>query len=431
MDSNRILVIGAGAAGLMAARELAKSGKNVVILEARDRIGGRIWPLSQSEFDYEAQGGAEFTHGKAPVTKSLLNEAGLTYLPMPSDGEMWIFDGKLKRGYLITEHPEFLRHKNEIDEKLKELKEDVPISDFLEKFFTGDEYLDLRELIIRMVQSFDAADANQISTFSLREEWLGKEEWVQGRVKEGYGAVLNFLESECKKRGVKILLNKMVDKIEFNANPANVHCADGSNYEALKIIVTVPAPTIKQIQFQPPIPEKVKAADDIGFGQVIKVLFKFRDQWWRKINGRDMSRTIFILCNKGKFNAWWTQYPENVPILTGWIAGQNAVELKDKSSEEIIGLGTDSLSGVFGIDKTIIQSNLAIYKVANWPNDRFSQGAYSYSTIHSEKAYAELRKPINGKIFFAGEALHSKLETATVEGALASGLETAKKILAK
>lgn len=85
-----IIIIGAGATGLIAARELAKAGKKVVILEAKGRIGGRIWPLPEEEFGFQAQAGAEFIHGPAPTTKSLIQEAGLTYIHISNDdGEMW------------------------------------------------------------------------------------------------------------------------------------------------------------------------------------------------------------------------------------------------------------------------------------------------------------------------------------------------------
>src|SRR3954471_10936697 len=81
-NAQHIVVIGAGAAGLMAARELAGAGRRVTLLEARDRCGGRIYPLPASEFGYAAEGGAEFVHGEAPITRGLLREAGLEVLPI-------------------------------------------------------------------------------------------------------------------------------------------------------------------------------------------------------------------------------------------------------------------------------------------------------------------------------------------------------------
>src|SRR5712675_446485 len=81
------LVVGAGAAGLMTARQLARAGKRVTILEARERCGGRIYPLPAEEFGYPAEGGAEFVHGAAPVTRAMMREARLSLLP--SAGKRW------------------------------------------------------------------------------------------------------------------------------------------------------------------------------------------------------------------------------------------------------------------------------------------------------------------------------------------------------
>src|SRR4030088_347604 len=93
---DRIVIIGAGAAGLMAARELGRAGKKVTVLEARDRCGGRIHPLPAAEFGYPSEGGAEFVRGEAPVTHSLLREARLSLLPI--QGTQWTAeDGKLSR----------------------------------------------------------------------------------------------------------------------------------------------------------------------------------------------------------------------------------------------------------------------------------------------------------------------------------------------
>src|SRR5580700_11729613 len=91
-----IIVIGAGAAGLIAARELARAGRKVTILEARDRCGGRIHPLPAAEFGYPTESGAEFVHGEAPVTRRLLREAGLSLLPI--QGARWTMqDAKFSR----------------------------------------------------------------------------------------------------------------------------------------------------------------------------------------------------------------------------------------------------------------------------------------------------------------------------------------------
>ena len=102
-----------------------------------------------------------------------------------------------------------------------------------------------------------------------------------------------------------------------------------------------------------------------------------------------------------------------------------------KTDEEILDLSLRSLAETFELKYSLVKEQLAAYKVINWPNDPWAQGAYSYSTPESQEAWKELTKPIDNKIFFAGEALYSGEETATVEGALGSGLETAKIILAK
>ena len=123
-----IIIIGAGATGLMAARELAKAGKKVIILEARERIGGRIWPLKEEEFGFQVQAGAEFVHGPAPVTKDIIKDAGLTYVPI-EEGERWNnYTGEL------TKEDE-LFDKKVLREKLKELKENIPIAIFFDKYF--------------------------------------------------------------------------------------------------------------------------------------------------------------------------------------------------------------------------------------------------------------------------------------------------------
>src|SRR4030088_2632990 len=140
---DHIVVIGAGAAGLMAARELGRAGKRVTILEARDRCGGRIHPLPSSDFGYPAEGGGEFVHGEAPVTHGLLREAGLSLLPI--QGARWTMqDGKLSRE--DSRDP----HEAELHKALQELKRDLTVAEFLRRHFAGPEYNRLRHPIQRI-----------------------------------------------------------------------------------------------------------------------------------------------------------------------------------------------------------------------------------------------------------------------------------------
>ena len=415
-----IIIIGAGASGLMVARELARAGKKVLILEARDRIGGRIWPLSEDEFGYPAQGGAEFVHGEAPFTKALAKEAGMTLIKTRAD--MWdAQDGKLMINGVA------LPNQDELHQKLKELEQDMPVLEFLNTYFAEEKYNELRKGVLRTVEGYDAADPALISTFVLREEWLGGQEWIQYRVKEGYGALLAFFEAECRRYGVEIILNSPVRSVHYDGG-ATVVTTDQKTYQTEKIIITVPPPVLETIKFIPAIPDKLTAARQIGWGKVIKLVLCFKSRWWVKPLGKDFGEMDFIRSDQA-VSTWWTQPKEFPPALIGWIAGPKTERFTQSTSEEIIAAGIESLANIFNVSRELLEQDLMVAKAFNWPVDPFTRGAYSYSTPESEKAYEELRKPVGGRLFFAGEALYSGKDTATVEGALGSGKEVAEKIL--
>ena len=159
----------------MAGRELARAGKSVTILEARERCGGRIWSLPAEEFGYPAEGGAEFVHGAAPVTRGLLRAAHLSLAPM--GGTRW----SARNGPLAPDEAP-PPHAGRLHQALAALKTDLPIAEFLETRFAGPQYQELRRSITRMVEGYDAADPSRASTFALRDEWMDRGVDQQGRV---------------------------------------------------------------------------------------------------------------------------------------------------------------------------------------------------------------------------------------------------------
>jgi len=417
---DHIVVVGAGAAGLMAARELARAGKRVTIVEARDRCGGRIYPLPIAEFGYPAEGGAEFVHGEAPVTRGLLREAGLSLLPI--QGTQWTEeDGELSR-----EGPQEL-HEAEFHKALRELKDDLTVAEFLRRYFAGHEYGRLRHSIERMVEGYDAADPERASTLALRDEWMDGGRTTQARIAGGYGALVDFLASECRKHGVAIHLTSSVSAIEASNTKATARCANGDAHECDAVVLTMPLPLLKEIVLPTAEREKAAAAAHIGFGNVIKILLRFETRWW--VDKRTEFADLTFLLSDKKIPVWWTQHQAEQPVLTGWFGGPKTERMARLNEQELIEAGFGSLADIFGLDPTELRRTLVAARAINWAHDPFARGAYSYATPGTRAAQTMLSRSDGGAIFFAGEALYRGQDTGTVEAALASGLGTARVVL--
>ncbi|ALM50105.1 hypothetical protein AMR72_15090 [Flavobacterium psychrophilum] len=434
MKSTDVIIIGAGAAGLMAAYTLTKAGKSVTVFEARNRIGGRIHTINNDAFSYPTELGAEFIHGDLPITLHLLEEAGIENSDVRF--EMWQYHDDT-----FTQSEEFVEGWDNFLEKVNELKHDTPLDDFLEQNFTDSSFAKMRSQVENYVGGYDTADTKDASTFALRNEWNHEDEDAQHRVNGGYGALADYLSSVCRDGGNEILLNTIAKEIRWDENIVKVITSTGSIYSAEKIIVALPLGVLQAsdtsegaIQFYPAIQKQTEAIKNMGFGSVIKILLEFDEIFWEndaitQLTKADLSTMGFLFCEEEAVPTFWTQAPAHSPLLTGWLGGIPAYEKKDMPDEEILQLTLASLSNIFKIESEKLKGKLIAWHVANWTAEPFTRGSYAYDTVESHEARKLLQQPVSNTIYFAGEYLYDGPAMGTVEAALTSGKDAAEMIL--
>ncbi len=418
-----IIVIGAGAAGLMTAYELSKRKKKIIVLEAADRLGGRIHTYTGYEFSEPVELGAEFIHGKLPLTLNLLEEAAIKYYPVK--GKMFHLEhGRFKK------QNGFNQYWSELMKCMKELKEDMPLLDFLQQLFGDNKYEGLRESAKRFAEGFDVADVSKVSTRALYKEW-SEEHDQQYRIEGGYQQLISFLESECKKNGCVIYNNCCVKKINWSKHEVNILTMCSRYFKSNKVVITVPLSVLQvdksdvsYIEFTPGIETYLQAAKNVGYGTVVKIILEFNEAFWQE----EKKNAGFFLTNE-KIPTWWTQLPKNNCILTGWMGGLKALDFKDAADEDILKAALESLSSAFAKPAEVLKDNLSAYKINNWINVPNIYGAYSYETPQSANAKKILTQPVEETIIFAGEAVYNGIVDGTVEAALVSGMQAAQKIL--
>lgn len=433
MQTTDILIIGAGAAGLMAAYRLSASGKKVIVLEARNHTGGRIHTISHESFFKHAEVGAEFIHGNLPVTLNLLKEANIKY--RAAGGEMVRYD----KGKFI-DHEGFIENWDLLLKKLNELEHDTDIANFLQIYFPGDEYNGLRDGVSKFVAGYDTADPKKVSAFALRNEWNNEDDNAQHRLEDGYCSMINYLANKCKDNDGSIYLNSEVTQINWKQKIVKIITVAGEVYAAEKVIIALPLGVLQAdrnekgaIEFHPPIKEQNQALNSIGFGAIIKFLLEFKDAFWensdtKELAGKSLKNMAFLISDEN-IPTWWTQYPKHSTLLTGWLGGPRAEEKKENTKDELLQQALQSLSNIFKLTVDELKAKLIASSIMNWTAEPFTRGSYSYDTVAAPEARQILDAGINNTIFFAGEYLYEGPAMGTVEAALTSGQNVAKKIL--
>lgn len=416
-----VLIIGAGAAGLMAARQLAGQGKRVAVIEALGRTGGRMYTTTHAHFKRPVELGAEFIHGDLPLTKSLLNEAGIKYVP--ANGSNW-----------QSSSGQFTQQESFADEDASGLpcdmlENDLPLAQFLAQLNDPAE----KAAMQGYAEGYFAADISRSSAKALCEDLAAAYE-EQYRPVGGYRLLVQYQEAQCREMGIAFYLGQPVREIRWQQGMVTV-ITNRRSFDAGKVLVTVSLGVLQSngIAFTPALPaQKRKAIMALGFGHVVKINLKFSEAFWKNpehTGGKNLD-SLFFLFSDAAIPTWWTQHPQQDALLTGWLGGPKAESLRQLSEQELADKAIHSLLRIFAISEEKLRSLLQGAACHNWSADPYFHGAYSYEVVDGHQYINTLLEPEAGTLFFAGEALHAGAEIGTVEGALASGKAAARMLLA-
>ena len=437
-----VVVIGAGAAGLTAAAELGRAGLSVRILEARERIGGRILTLRDPSITVPIEMGAEFIHGFPPQIWTPLLDAKTKISEVA--GQAWCYDAHLRPCDFADDVAQILKL---MDDKVP----DQSFGSFLEHCChqPGDaREQEAKKRALAYVTGFNAADPERVGV-----HWLVKgmreEEMMEGhrafRAANGYEDLIQIFRSRLQSSNVSVSTGAAINAISWSPSGAAISTEDGSStYRAQQVVVSVPLSILRlpvgqkgAIQFSPALPpEKFAAMSKLEMGRVIRLVLRFRNRFWDSIappeaRGQNLSDMSFLFSDDEWFPTWWTTMPAHEPVIVGWAPFQCAERLSGKDRSFVVDRGLKTLSELLAISLSSLEEYLEGAYYHDWQCDPYSRGAYSYGMVGADGAQEVLAKPVDGTLFFAGEATASPGSNGTVHGAMASGYRAAREILSR
>ena len=436
-----VIVVGGGVAGLSAARTLVAAGARVILLEARDRIGGRVFTVRDERLTLPIELGAEFIHGAAPETVEIAREAGITTYEVL--GERWrAGGGQVRRVDDYWDRLDLVMRRLD-----PELEPDRSFQEVLDAKPGGRRLARERTLAAEFIQGFHAADLGRVSARSLAEGGSpgdDPDERRMARLFDGYDRVPQWIA-----RGLDdvIQVDSVVERIEWRRGAVKVTVAASPGRArrtldaraaviALPLgVLQTPAPAAGAIAIDPDPTSFRRALNKMASGGVLRIVLAFREIFWteRAIQGLPEQANLacmhFLHTLHAAIPVWWTSFPVRAPMLTGWVGGPRAWSLMRQGREAILETALDTLARHLSLRQRTLAGLLTGFWVHDWLDDPYSRGAYSYPLVGGSEAARVLARPVQRTLFFAGEAMDSEMRSGTVHGAIGSGRRSAKAAL--
>ena len=420
----RVLVVGAGIAGIAAAVDLQASGLDVVVLEARNRIGGRIWTDRRWGFPLDL--GASWIHGSAsanPIWR-LRNDLGLTTLPTNWDDlVVYDVDGKpVAASQLATDSARYRSAYRKARRWGNRQASDNALLkgiDFAIRNRTMSSY-DERALDFHL--SFEVEQDYGGDAADLSNWWYDQDSWLGGRqdsyMVDGYSELTDTLADD-----LDIRLNTTVSAVTFGDSGVRV-TTNRSTEQAAYAVMTVPLGVLKanRISFSPALSRaKRTAIDRLGVGTLNKLYLGFGERFWD-----DHEAIGYQGEKRGEWSLWMDM--ERIlgePVLVAFNAATFGSALERYSDQETLDAAMDVLRTIYG--RSIPKPQSAM--ITRWNQEAFSLGSYSHVPVGATgRDYRALSAPSGGRLFWAGEATNKKYPQ-TVAGAYLSGQRAAQQIL--
>ena len=410
MSEVDVVVVGAGAAGLAAARRLVEAGLSALVLEARPRLGGRAWTVLDKA-PYPIDLGCHWLHSgdRNPWTE-IAEGSGFTIdrSPPPWDREA------IKIGFTAEEQADFGEAYAAFYERLHEaarMPEDRPARALLEP---GRRWNNLIEAISTY------ANGVELDRLSVKDHARYEDSGVNWRVVEGYGRLVASYGA-----GVPVALGCVVRMVDHGGPRVRIEVANGI-ITARAAVIAVPTAALarEEIRFVPPMPDKIEAAAGLPLGLADKVMLALDEPGLLPPGSLPSDSRLVARTDRIGTGSYHVR-PFGNPVIEGYFGGELAASLEAEGPEAFESFAIEELASVLGGD---IRRRLHLVAATAWGKDPFARGSYSYALPGRSASRAALAEPVADRIVFAGEAC-SPAEYSTAHGAFASGRSAADTVI--